>query len=162
MTDQSTQLRQELVLPVSPDMSRTQFVSRFGALYEHSPWIAERAWKLGLDASHATVEGLLRTFREVVEAASSDDQLALIQAHPDLAGRAAVAGTLTSDSTVEQASAGLDQCSAAELARFTELNDAYKDKFQFPFVMAVRHSNRHEILAGRRWRELRVAWRCSL
>jgi 2-oxo-4-hydroxy-4-carboxy-5-ureidoimidazoline decarboxylase len=72
----------------------------------------------------------------------------LIKAHPDLAGRAAIAGELTEASNEEQASAGIDQCSPEEFARFQDLNERYKAKFDFPFVMAVRKSNRHEILVA--------------
>ncbi|MHC3973289.1 2-oxo-4-hydroxy-4-carboxy-5-ureidoimidazoline decarboxylase, partial [Pseudomonas aeruginosa] len=75
-------------------------------------------------------------------------QLALINAHPDLAGKAAIRGELTASSTSEQAGAGIHECSAEEFARFTELNDAYKARFGFPFIKAVKGSNRHQILAA--------------
>ena len=75
-------------------------------------------------------------------------QLALINAHPDLAGKAAVQGQLTAASTQEQSGAGIHQCTAEEFSRFTELNDAYKAKFKFPFIMAVKGSDRHQILAA--------------
>ena len=83
---------------------------------------------------------------DCVDNADTEQQLELIRAHPDLAGKAQIAGELTEDSTEEQASAGLDQCSKVEYERFQALNDAYKEKFGFPFVMAVRRSNRAEIL----------------
>jgi OHCU decarboxylase len=83
-----------------------------------------------------------------VDNASSDRQLALIRAHPDLAGKAAVAGELTDDSETEQSRAGLDRCSPEEYARFQALNDEYRRKFGFPFVMAVRNSSRGDILAA--------------
>jgi OHCU decarboxylase len=83
---------------------------------------------------------------DCVDNASVETQLALIRAHPDLAGKAQVAGELTEDSTTEQASAGLDQCSAEEYERFQSLNADYHEKFGFPFVMAVRDSSRVEIL----------------
>jgi OHCU decarboxylase len=76
------------------------------------------------------------------------EQLALINAHPDLAGKAAVRGELTASSTAEQAGAGISECTAEEFSRFTQLNDAYKAKFGFPFIMAVKGSNRHQILAA--------------
>jgi 2-oxo-4-hydroxy-4-carboxy-5-ureidoimidazoline decarboxylase len=84
----------------------------------------------------------------VVTAAPRDRQLELLRAHPDLAGRLAVAGALTPHSTSEQAGAGLDKCTAEEFARFTRLNDAYKAKFGFPFIMAVKGCARGEILAA--------------
>ncbi len=85
---------------------------------------------------------------DILLSANHADQLALINAHPDLAGKAAIQGELTESSTNEQAGAGIHQCTAEEFARFTELNDAYKAKFQFPFIMAVKGSNRHQILAS--------------
>jgi len=136
------------ILPLVSSLSKAEFVERFGALYEHSPWLAERVWERGLDQSHHTVEGMVSSFRTLLDEASVEEQLALINAHPDLAGRAAIAGDLTADSTDEQAAAGLDQCTAEELARFTKLNTEYKAKFSHPFIMAVRNSNRHEILKG--------------
>lgn len=148
MTDTSVSGNNDCVLPGTAVLGKAEFVARYGAVYEHSSWMAEELWDQGLDLSHNTVEGLLRGFRSVLASASSDAQRQLINVHPDLAGRAALAGDLTSDSTDEQASAGLDQCTHVELERFTELNNRYKEKFSHPFIMAVRHSNRHEILRG--------------
>jgi len=125
---------------------RAVFVARYGGIYEHSSWVAERAWDL-LDGS-STDADIASTLARCVDAASDAEKLRLIRAHPDLAGRAAVRGELTEESTDEQASAGIDQCTADEFARFQELNDRYKDKFGFPFVMAVRGSKRHAILAA--------------
>jgi OHCU decarboxylase len=85
---------------------------------------------------------------DCVDNASSERQLELIRAHPDLAGKAAVAGELTDDSETEQSRAGLDQCSPEEYARFQALNAAYRSKFGFPFVMAARNSSRAEILSA--------------
>ncbi len=129
-------------------MNETEFVRRFGGVYEGSPWIALDTWQRGIDASHDTVEGLSGALARTVDEAGRDLRLALIRAHPDLAGRAAVRGELTADSAAEQASAGIDQCTREEFARFQQLNEAYKNKFGFPFVMAVRGSNRHTILAA--------------
>jgi 2-oxo-4-hydroxy-4-carboxy-5-ureidoimidazoline decarboxylase len=133
-------------------LDRAAFVALYGRVYEHSPWIAETAWSTGLNAEDDTVEGLHRTLAEIVDAAPRDRQLALLRAHPDLAGRLAVRGELTAESTSEQASAGLDKCTPAEFQRFTELNEAYKRKFPFPFIMAVKGKSRGEILEafGRR------------
>lgn len=126
-------------------LGQAGFVELLGKVYEHSPWVAERSFA---DAPFADVDALLQTMQRTLAAASRDEQLALIRAHPDLAGRAALRGELTAESTREQAGAGLDQCSAEELARFHALNDAYKAKFEFPFIMAVKNANREQILAG--------------
>ena len=126
-------------------MSSDDFVERYGGIYEHSPWVAERVQVL-LDKSEAAPELLASLMADCVDNASVDAQLQLIRAHPDLAGKAQVAGSLTEDSSDEQSRAGLDQCSAAEFEKFQELNTAYKDKFGFPFIMAVRESTRGEIL----------------
>lgn len=127
-------------------LDRAAFVDLYGRVYEHSPWIAEVVWSSGLTAQHDTVEGLHRALSAVVDAAPHERQLALLNAHPDLAGRLAVRGELTAESTSEQASAGLDKCTAAEFRRFTELNDAYRRTFPFPFIMAVKGRSRAEIL----------------
>ena len=128
-------------------LDREAFVALFGRVYEHSPWIAEAAFEAGLDARHERIAGLHETMNAVVAEAPRHRQLGLLRAHPDLAGRLAVAGALTPHSTSEQAGAGLDKCTAEEFARFTQLNDAYKAKFGFPFVMAVKGRTRGDILA---------------
>lgn len=122
------------------------FIDQFGGIYEHSPWIAERVWEVlpGID----DLDAIAAAMAACVEAAGKEQQLELLCAHPDLAGRAAVAGELTDDSSSEQASAGIDQCSKEEFAQFQALNAAYREKFEFPFIMAVRDSNRHAILAA--------------
>jgi 2-oxo-4-hydroxy-4-carboxy-5-ureidoimidazoline decarboxylase len=127
-------------------LDRTQFVALYGRVYEHSPWIAEAAWSAGLDPQHDTVEGLHEALAAIVDAAPRAQQLALLNAHPDLAGRLAVRGELTAESTTEQASAGLNKCAPEEFRRFTALNEAYKGKFPFPFIMAVKGKSRAEIL----------------
>ncbi|MGZ0783800.1 2-oxo-4-hydroxy-4-carboxy-5-ureidoimidazoline decarboxylase [Pseudomonas saponiphila] len=129
-------------------LSREDFVKAFADIYEHSPWVAEKAYDLGLDASVDQIEGLHQRMSDILLSADHTTQLALINAHPDLAGKAAVQGQLTEASTHEQAGAGIHQCTAEEFQRFTELNDAYKAKFKFPFIMAVKGSNRHQILAA--------------
>ena len=129
-------------------LSEQAFVERFGGVYEHSPWVAQRTWQNGLDGSHSQVATLGAAMAATLDKASREEQLTLIRAHPDLAGKAALKGELTHDSTDEQASAGLDQCNREELARFEQLNSAYKARFDMPFIMAVRGSNRHQILAG--------------
>jgi OHCU decarboxylase len=124
---------------------REAFMARYGALYEHSPWVAEGAWEQGpfddVDALHAALE---RTIR----AAPAERRLALIRAHPDLAGKA----KLTDASAGEQASAGLDRLAPDECAAFTELNAAYRERFGFPFVICVRDHDKASILAAMRER----------
>ena len=129
-------------------LSREDFVKVFADIYEHSPWVAEKAFDLGLDESVDDVDGLHQRMADLLLSASFSAQLALINAHPDLAGKAAIRGELTASSTAEQAGAGISECSAEEFARFTELNDAYKAKFGFPFIKAVKGSNRQQILAA--------------
>lgn len=129
-------------------LDRDAFVAAFADIYEHSPWVAQRTFERSTASERDQVETLHRRMSEVLLHASPAEQLALINAHPDLAGKAAVQGELTEASTSEQAGAGIHQCSAEEFARFTALNDAYKTRFKFPFIMAVRGSNRHEILAA--------------
>ena len=129
-------------------MNKETFVERFGGVFEHSPWIAEAAWEAGLGPVHDTASGLHAAMRAVLRAAPAARQLDLIRAHPDLAGRLAVRGELTAASTSEQASAGLDRCTPEEYARFTVLNDAYRARFGFPFIMAVKGRSRGEILAA--------------
>ncbi|MFZ1386295.1 MAG: 2-oxo-4-hydroxy-4-carboxy-5-ureidoimidazoline decarboxylase [Thiolinea sp.] len=132
-------------IPALNALSQAEFVSLLGGIYEHSPWMAERTW---LARPFTDQAALLIAFRQTLAAASQTEQLALIRAHPDLAGKAALRGELTFESSQEQASAGLDQCTAKELARFTALNTTYKDKFAFPFIMAVKGATRAQILEG--------------
>ncbi len=129
-------------------LSREDFVKVFADIYEHSPWVAEKAFDLGQDDSINEINGLHQRMADLLLSASNAAQLALINAHPDLAGKAAVRGELTASSTSEQAGAGIHECTAEEFARFTELNNAYKAKFGFPFIMAVKGSNRRQILAA--------------
>ena len=127
-------------------MKELEFVRRYSGIYENSPWVAEKAAPL-VDGS-ADIDVIARVMADCVDNASRDRQLALIRAHPDLAGKTAVAGNLTDDSKNEQASAGLDQCLPDEYERFQALNSAYRTKFGFPFVMAVRSCSRAQILAA--------------
>ena len=125
-------------------MDTHDFIARYGAIYEHSPWVAERVAPLAAGLEDTARIAVLMA--DCVDNADTERQLALIRAHPDLAGRAQIAGELTVDSTAEQASAGLEQCSRVEYEKFQALNDAYRQKFGFPFVMAVRGSSRADIL----------------
>ena len=116
-------------------MDRAAFVQKFGGIFEKSPWVAEQAWDrkpfASLDDMHAAMVG-------VVKSAPLPSQLALLQSHPDLAGREAQAGAMTASSVSEQASAGLNALSKAEVAQISDYNAAYKKKFGFPFIIAVR------------------------
>lgn len=139
-------MAQDRLSPRPSQLGREAFIASYGDVYEHSPWIAAQSWDQGLDERHDTPAGLAARMREQVEAASPEAQLQLIRAHPDLAGKAAVADALTADSRAEQAGAGLDRCTPAEFARFERLNAAYRERFDFPFVIAVRGLDRHAIL----------------
>ncbi|HRJ69682.1 MAG TPA: allantoinase PuuE [Beijerinckiaceae bacterium] len=129
-------------------MSPAIFIERYGDIFEHSPWVAAAAHRKGLGSGGDTAAGLHARMVSALHAGTREQKLALIRAHPDLAGRLALAKQLTVDSTKEQASAGLDTLSAAELARFTELNDAYKAKFGFPFIKAVKGATKDIILSA--------------
>ncbi len=129
-------------------ISRDDFIFRYGGVIEHSPYLAERAYDAGrviepLDAAsvHAA---LVAEFR----LASEEERLGVLRAHPDLAGKLAMAGQLTAESRKEQAGAGLDRLSSEEFARFTELNGAYTAKFGFPFIIAVKGLTKDDILAA--------------
>lgn len=116
-------------------MDQPAFVQKFGGIFEKSPWVAEKAWEkrpfASLDAMHAAMV-------VVVKFSPLPSQLALLQSHPDLAGKEAQAGAMTSSSVSEQASAGLNALSKAEIERISDFNSAYKQKFGFPFIIAVR------------------------
>ncbi len=129
-------------------LTRTLFVERFAGVYEHSPWVAEATYDEGLTASEDAAEGLERKMAAAMAKGSEALKRALILAHPDLAGRLALARQLTADSSKEQAGAGLDRLGAEELARFGALNDAYRAEFGFPFIMAVKGKSKDEIAAA--------------
>lgn len=120
-----------------------QFAGLLGGIFEHSPWVAEQVAGL---RPFADIDSLHRAMVERIVAAGPDAQLALIRAHPELAGKAAVRGELTPQSTSEQQGAGLDQCSPEQYSTLTSLNNAYREKFNFPFVLAVRGHDRQSIL----------------
>ncbi len=127
-------------------MAPALFVEVFGGVFEHSPWIAEDAYHGRRRGDFDTANGLHAAMTHVLDAAARDRKLALINAHPDLSGRLAQAKMLTRESTAEQAAAGLDQLTPDERARFTALNDAYRKKFGFVFIMAVRGRAKQEIV----------------
>jgi OHCU decarboxylase len=130
-------------------LTREAFVDRFGPLFEHSPWVAEDAYS---DRPFADEDELYEALLAAMYSAPRARQLALIRAHPDLAGRAAVEGSLTNSSRREQASAGLDRLTPDEYAAFTRLNTAYRERFGFPFVVCARAHTKESILrvAGER------------
>ena len=123
-------------------MTLEEWMDAFGGVYEHSPWVAGRGYDADLSAPCCVKPAL----HKVVEAAGRDEQDALIKAHPDLAGKLALAGELGAHSTQEQAGAGLDKCSPRELKKFQKYNSAYKEKFGFPFIVAVKGLGRRDIM----------------
>ncbi|MEX0345352.1 MAG: allantoinase PuuE [Rhizobiaceae bacterium] len=127
-------------------MDKDAFVDRFGGVFEHSAWIAERAFDLELGAAHDSATGLHNALSRIFRSASHDERLGVLTAHPDLAGKLAAAKRLTAESTAEQASAGLDALTDEEREAFTHLNTAYTEKFGFPFIIAVRGLTKDDIL----------------
>lgn len=129
-------------------MEREDFVAAYGGVFEHSAWVADRAFELELGAAHDTAIGLHNALCRVFRSASEVERLGVLTAHPDLAGKLAAAKRLTAESTSEQASAGLDALTDAERERFTRLNAAYMEKHGFPFIIAVRDHDKASILAA--------------
>ena len=132
--------------PKPSQMDREAFVAAYGGIFEHSAWIAERAYDLELGPAHDTAGGLHNALARMFRSASEAERLGVLTAHPDLAGKLAQAKRLTQESTSEQASAGLDALTDAERAAFTDLNQQYTDKFGFPFIIAVRDHDKASIL----------------
>jgi len=126
-------------------MDAHAFLAALGGVFEHSPWIAERAFSA---RPFASVAALRAAMADVVHGASDAEKLILIRAHPDLAGRAARAGAMTEFSVKEQSGARLDRMTDAEFERFDRLNAAYRAKFGFPFIAAARDHDRASILAA--------------
>ncbi len=129
-------------------MSRPLFLARFGGIFEHSEWVADGAFDLGLGPDADTADGLHAIMVRAMRTGTPDQQRDLILKHPDLAGKLAMAKQLTAESTTEQASAGLDALTEAEKARFTVLNDAYKARFGFPYILAVKGRTKADIIAN--------------
>lgn len=127
-------------------LTRDEFVAQFGGIYEHSAWVAESVWDLGRVPAEDTPEALAQAMALVVANAGTEQQLALILEHPELAGKAACAGDLTDHSREEQSGAGLDRCTQEEWRRLQHLNQSYRDRFGFPFIVAVRGMSRQDIL----------------
>ncbi len=136
------------------EADRGRFMQAYGHLFEHSPWVVERAWSLGPFADAAALHA---AFEAVIEDADAAERLALVRAHPQLAEKAAIAAGLTASSAAEQASAGLDRLTPDEYQAFHLLNRAYQDRFGFPFIICVRLHDKAGILAAMRGRLLRTA-----
>ncbi|WP_211201080.1 2-oxo-4-hydroxy-4-carboxy-5-ureidoimidazoline decarboxylase [Kaistia sp. 32K] len=136
---------QPLTLAAVNRMDEEAFVTRFGDIAEHSPWVAEEA---GRARPYPDREAMVAAFADAVLQADEDAQRALLLAHPDLAGRAAIAGELAPESRSEQAGAGLDRMTADEYARFSRLNAVYSDRFGIPFILAVKGATKDQVLAA--------------
>jgi OHCU decarboxylase len=132
--------------PRPSQMARDEFVATYGGIFEHSAWIADRAFDLELGPAHDTAGGLHNALARMFRSATEAERLGVLTAHPDLAGKLAAAKRLTAESTSEQASAGLDALTDAERTAFTQMNDAYTEKFGFPFIIAVRDNTKSSIL----------------
>ena len=125
------------------DLGHGDFVAAFGDIAEHSPWVAERA---AAERPFADRREMIAAFASAVQLADDAAKLKLLNAHPDLAGKAALAGDLTDDSSREQAGAGLDTLNPEEFERFTRYNEIYRQKFDFPFIFAVRGAGKYQII----------------
>lgn len=143
MTDWS-----EIRLPGDVTRSKAAFVDRFGAIYEHSGWVAEKVWP-GVEAAPAATFGCVAVaMARAVASAAAETKLQLLRSHPELASKAALAGDLTEASNREQNGAGLNRCSPDELARIQQLNGDYVARFGFPFIIAVTGLTRNDIIAA--------------
>lgn len=129
-------------------MDRARFVGRFGGVFEHSPWVADRAFDLELGPAHDSATGLHNALCRVFRSASAEERLGVLTAHPDLAGKLAQVRRLTKDSSREQAGAGLDALTDAERAQFQQMNAAYVARHGFPFIIAVRDNTKASILTA--------------
>ena len=128
--------------------SPAEFSSAFGAVYEHSPWIAERAFALKPASGFTSRATVLAALVATVQSANETEKLVLLNAHPELAGKEAAAGTLTDQSTREQAAVGLSAMTAADVAHLRELNAAYRAKFDFPFIIVARNNSQSAIFGA--------------
>jgi 2-oxo-4-hydroxy-4-carboxy-5-ureidoimidazoline decarboxylase len=128
--------------------SPAEFSSAFGAVYEHSAWIAERAFALKPMTGFASPAGVHAALVATLQSASDDEKLSLLNSHPELAGKAAADGTLTRESTREQAGAGLTAMTAALITQLREHNAAYREKFGFPFIIAARNNTQTAIFSA--------------
>jgi OHCU decarboxylase len=136
-------LSEKIALDRINELDHEGFVARFGSLFEHSPWVAEEAWN---SRPFGSIEEMWRALEDAMYSAPRERQLDLIRAHPDLAGKAAVAGELTQESAREQAAAGLDRLSPGEFETFTLMNREYREKFGLPMLVCVREHTKESIL----------------
>ncbi len=138
-----------MTMPSRPSrLDRAGFLARFGGIYENAPWVAEAVWDKARTGALDDPDRLAQAMAAVVDAAPRERRLALIRAHPDLAGRAAEAGALTAASKAEQTGAGLDRLTPEQRTAFKTLNQEYKARFGFPFVIAVAGRGPDELLAA--------------
>jgi 2-oxo-4-hydroxy-4-carboxy-5-ureidoimidazoline decarboxylase len=142
-SDEALMSATPILLTQVNQLSRDAFVAALGPLFEGSPWIADTTWPA---RPFASIDGLHHALCATMYAAPIEQHIALIQAHPDLAGKAALAGALTAESTREQSSAGLSRLTPDQFATFTKLNQAYREKFGFPFVICAREHSARSIL----------------
>lgn len=126
-------------------MTKPEFISLLGPVYEHSPWIAEKTSK---QTPFANLQDLIFTMRAIVEVAPDEAKLALLRAHPDLGGKLARTGQLTAESSLEQAGLGLDGLDGKESQQFENLNRAYTKKFGFPFIICAKRHSRSQVLSA--------------
>jgi 2-oxo-4-hydroxy-4-carboxy-5-ureidoimidazoline decarboxylase len=125
-------------------LGESEFVARLGGVFEHSPWVAQRAWR---SRPFASLDALHKTMMQTVTTAGTDAQLALLRAHPELAGREASEGTLTADSGGEQARLGFTRLPRDEYMKMAELNRSYREKFGYPCIVALRlHESRDSVM----------------
>lgn len=129
-------------------LNQAKIINLLGGIYEHSPWVADILFSQGIKSQDNDIDFLAERMKKIVEASSKQMKLNLLKAHPELAGKLAISGNLTKNSTDEQASAGLDQCSKEEFSEFSKLNFEYTEKFGHPFIIAVRGLTRSEILTS--------------
>ncbi len=127
-------------------LEKAEFIAEFGGIFEHSPWIAERAFALELGPAHDSATGMHSALCRMFRSATIEERMGVLRAHPDLAGKLAAAKRLTAESTAEQASAGLDALTDAERASFQKMNKAYVTKHGFPFIIAVKDHDKAGIL----------------
>ncbi|HPT57966.1 MAG TPA: 2-oxo-4-hydroxy-4-carboxy-5-ureidoimidazoline decarboxylase [Casimicrobium sp.] len=131
-----------------------EFSAAFGAVYEHSPWIADRAFALKPSQGFSSRASVHAALVAIVQSASDDEKLALLNSHPELAGKEAAAGTLTNESTREQAAAGLSAMTAEDVTQLRVHNAAYVAKFGFPFIIAARNNTQGAIFGAIKSRQL--------
>ena len=127
-------------------MVQKKFVETFGGIFEKSPWIAEKTWDTELGPAHDTVQGLHSVFCRIFRAEEKEIRLEVLKAHPELAVKLSNSELLTKESQNEQASAGLDNLTSEEYEQFNELNRSYREKYGFPFIIAVKNRSKSEIL----------------